>query len=441
MRHNTEIGEPQPPWGWTGMSGATIPAMSSYSWNVFRVASVPALCCMFALASGALRAQNIIEGSGPAGTVNIFNTDSAILESQEARKDLPCTVTPVKPALGFDLKYHAGYEVSVPLKELSGTQNLLTMIYRVTPDNHKDDPVYMSQRVSVPSIEEDAKGDAYLQGSFDVGEGQYHVDWLMRDRTERVCSSYWDIEASLPPKDKQVTLEIQPGTVQETDTEPFKDEPPVQREPKNGELNVKVIVNFAPQDSGSATLQPLDMNALISILRSIAREPRIGKFSIVAFNIQEQRVIYRQENSAQIDFPALGEALTSLNLGTVDVKRLSQKRGETEFLTNLITKELNGRDHPDAVIFAGPKVMLDDAVPQESLKKVAEVEYPVFYMNYNLNPQAVPWRDAIGNAVKYLKGFEYTISRPRDLWYAWGEIMSRIVKLRIGRRMASAASQ
>ncbi|MFN7994440.1 MAG: hypothetical protein U0Q18_12615 [Bryobacteraceae bacterium] len=290
-------------------------------------------------------------------------------------------------------------------------------------------------------MEENAKGDAYLQGNFDMGEGKYHVDWLMRDRTERVCASFWDIDADLPVKDKPVSLEIQPNTVQASDKEPFKDEPPVERETRDGPLNVKVIVNFAPQESGSATLQPLDMNALLSILRSIAREPKIGRFSIVAFNIQEQRVIYRQDSSAQINFPALGEALNSLNLGTVDIRKLSQKKGETEFLTGLITQELQPQDHPDAVIFAGPKLMLGDSVPQESLKKVADVECPVFYMNYNLNPQAVPWRDAIGNAVKYLKGVEYTISRPRDLWFAWGDIMSRIVKLRVGRRTATASSQ
>ena len=87
------------------------------------------------------------------------------------------------------------------------------MIYRVTPAAHPDDPVYLSQRVNVPEIEENANGDAYLQGSFDVGEGKYHVDWLMRDRTERVCSAYWDIDASVPPKDKQVTLDIRPNVV------------------------------------------------------------------------------------------------------------------------------------------------------------------------------------------------------------------------------------
>ena len=44
----------------------------------------------------------------------------------------------------------------------------------------------------------------------------------------------------------------------------------------------------------------------------------------------------------------------------------------------------------------------------------SEVDFPVFYMNYNLNPQQVPWTDAIGRAVKMFKGTEYTISRPRD---------------------------
>ena len=54
-------------------------------------------------------------------------------------------------------------------------------------------------------------------------------------------------------------------------------------------------------------------------------------------------------------------------------------------------------------------------------------------MNFNLTPQANPWRDAIGSAVKHLKGFEYTITRPRDLWFAWTEIMTRITKFRLGK--------
>jgi hypothetical protein len=427
-----------------GDQGAS--AMSMASISAARIFFLYLLTMLALATSAVLQAQTLMAGSGPGRVVRIFNEDSAVLESQEVRKDLGCGVNPIKPQLGFDMKFHAGYEVSIPLREMSGSEDILTTVFRVTPDNDRDDPAYFSQRISVPSIEADAHGDAYLQGFFDIGEGKYHVDFLMRDRSERVCSFFWDTEASLPGKEKQLSLVIPPNTIAAADLEPFKEEPPVDRaadtQHGDGPLNVKVLVNFAPQNSRAATLQPLDKNALVAILRSIAREPRIGKFSIVAFNMQEQRVIYRQEASEQIDFPALGDALHSLKLGTVDLKRLSQKHGETEFLTDLITKEMKDtKNPPDALIFAGPKVMLDESVPQDTLKDIGHVEYPVFYMNYNFNPQSNPWRDTIGNTVKFFKGAEYTISRPPDLFHAWTEIMSRIVKFRVGRRDIGSASQ
>ena len=97
-------------------------------------------------------AQSLMPVSGPGGSVRLFSSDAAILESQESRKDIPCTVTPNKPVLGFDLRFHSGYEVSIPLKELAGNENLLTMVFRVTPKDHPDEPVYMSQHVGVPAI-------------------------------------------------------------------------------------------------------------------------------------------------------------------------------------------------------------------------------------------------------------------------------------------------
>lgn len=401
--------------------------------------AVPLMLVAVLPALPALRAQ-VLMGSG--GAINLYNSDLAVMEAAEPRKDLACTVTPVKPQIGFDLRFHTGYEVTVPLKELVGGDNLLTIVFRAAPANQPDQYSYFVQRIQVPAIEENPKGDAYLQGSFQVGEGNYHIDWIMRDRSERVCSFYWDTEAQLADKDRQMALSIAPNTIHREDGEQFKEEPPIQRMQEEPPLNVKVLINFAPQNALSATLQPLDTAALVWILRSISREPRIGKFSLIAFNMQEQRVIYRQEDADRIDFPALGEALKSLNLGTVDLKRLGEKHGDTEFLSDLIQKEV-GTDklHPDAVIFAGPKVMLDSNVPQESLKQIGNVEFPVFYMNYNLNPQAVPWKDAISRAVRAFRGTEYTISRPRDLWFAVSEMVSRIVKSRNGKQTAAISGQ
>jgi hypothetical protein len=387
-----------------------------------------------------LPAQQLLPGSG--GAAEPSAADIAVLQKEEARKDLPCTVTSVKPSLGFDFRFRSGYDVSVPLKELSDQTGSLNMVFRVIPADHADQPVYLSQQVSVPAIERDAKGDVELQGAFSVGEGKYHVSWLMRDRSERVCSSSWDIEAGVPLRDKPMPLDIAPDAVQAADLELFRAEPPPRRTGRDGGLYLKVIVNFAPQDSSSAMFEADDANALLSILRSMARDPRIGKFSLVVFNMQEQKVIYRQEREPQIDFPGLGDAVGTLNLGRIDVKQLAQKHGDAEFLAGLLTKEIkSNQDKPDAVIIAGPKAAMDDSLPADALRQLGEVKFPVFYMNCNLDPTANPWRDAIGGAVRSLKGAEYAISRPRDVFFAWSEIASRIVKSKFGKSVTATPPQ
>lgn len=385
--------------------------------------------------------QLLVRGSGPGGAVRIQNTDLAVLEAAETRNDLPCSVNPDKAFLGFDLRFHAGYDVSLPLRELAGSENLLTVLFRVTPVNQPGKTRYFMQRIRVPAIEEDAKGDAALQGIFDVGEGNYRVQWLMRDRTERVCAFAWEVDAALPTRDRQVSLAISPSAIEPVRIEQFHDDPPVERVTGEPLLNVKILMNFAPQRATASTLRPLDTMALVSILRTISREPRIGKFSLVVFNMQDQKVIFRQENADRIQFRSLGNSLEKLNLGTVDLRRLANKHGDTQFLSDLISKEFAPSYHPDAMIFAGPKALLESNIPEDRLKLVGELDYPVFYMNYVLNPFATPWRDAIGGAVKFFKGTEYTISRPRDLWFAVSEMVGRIVKFRNGKQVAPVSSK
>lgn len=381
--------------------------------------------------------QVLLSPPGGQGIIRLHNTDLAVMEAGEERKDLPCTVVPEKPFLGFDLKFHSGYDVSIPLGELAGNEDLLTIVFRVSPENRREQPVYFTQKIRVPPIEDDAKGDALLQGGFDVGSGKYFVDLLVRDRAERICSLSWDIEAKLPPKDAQIELNMSEGAVQPVESAQFRDEPAIQRATDQDLLNLKILVNFAPQKALASSLRPVDTAALVSLLRTLSRDPRVGRFSLVAFNLQEQRVLFRQNSADKIDFPGLGESLQSLNLGTVDLKRLSNKNGGAEFLTTLMEKEFANTERADAVVFAGPKAMLEANIPSDQLKHLSEFDVPVFYMNYILNPYANPWRDSIGQAVKFLKGVEFTISRPRDLWFAVTDMVARLVKTRNAKQVAS----
>ena len=385
--------------------------------------------------------QMLLRPVQPGEPVSLLPSDTAILEANESRKDLPCTVTQRKPELGFDLRFHSGYDVSLPLKDLAGAGELLSVVFRVYPEGDEAHPSYFSQHFRVPEIEDEARGEAILQGVLDLGEGKYHVDWMIRDRAERICSSSWDVDAELPAKDKPIPLFIAPKEVAETAPQPFVNED-VSRSTAGAPdaLNVKLLVNFAPQNSDSAALQRSDTDALVTILKAIERDPHVGRISLVAFNMEEGRIVYRQESAESIDFPALGKALDSMKLGTVNVARLSQKHSETDFLEDLIQKEMGAPVHPDAVVFAGPKAMLDADVPQGELRRIGDIDCPVFYMNYNLNPQAVPWKDSISHAIKAFKGTEYTISRPRDLWFSTTEMLNRALRSKRQHILATAAS-
>lgn len=373
-------------------------------------------------AAGLLTAQESL-GDHPV----LLNGDMAVLEAGDARTDLACTVTPVKPALGFDLKFHSGYVLDIPIRELRGTGNMLSILFRVTPKTGGK-ATFFNQQIRVPSITDD-KGTVTLQGWFDTGEGSYHVDWMVHEFSGRVCSSYWDVTAAAAWKGKEAAIILPPNSVRASQDEKFQPEPPVERSQSGAPLNVKVLMNFAPDREDSPTLDPSDRVALISILRNLSRSPQIGKFSVVAFNIEEQRVLYKQNAEDHIDFPRLGQALKTLTLGTVGVTELERKHPDTEFLSELVRNE-TADANVDGLIFVGPKAMLDANVPDQDLKEIGDLNYPVFYMNYNPNPNQIPWKDSISRLVKFFKGREYTISGPKDLWNAVTEVVSRISKVK-----------
>lgn len=357
-------------------------------------------------------------------------SDESIFEAGEARKDLPCAVVPRRPEVGFDLRFHAGYDVTIPLRELEGNEDMLTVVFRVIPSAPNSHPAFFSQHFRVPAVGEDARGDALLQGGFDLGEGNYHIDWLIRDRTERLCSSSWDASAALPDRDKQMALFVPPGRVEQHKAELFSAEARDANRTTSSDINVKLLVNFAPQTQSSSSLQTGDTAALVTILKTIERDQRVGHISLVAFNMQEHRVLYREDRSEHLHYENLGKALQTMHLGTVSVGTLAEKNADTNFLGDLIGKELASPGQTDAVIFAGPKAMLNADVPQADLQRIGDIECPMFYMNYNLNPQAVPWKDSISHAIRHFKGTEFTISRPRDLWFSTSEVLSRIAKFK-----------
>ncbi len=391
--------------------------------------SILALCLA---ASASSAPQEMVQPAENTG-VNIPVSDLAIFEAGIPRSDLRCKVERSDAVLGFDMNFHAGYHVELPLSEMGDGDNILSVLFRVFPVDQPREKRYFSQRFRVPDFPEvaegeTAKGSAYLEGSVLAGPGKYKVDWLMRDRRERVCASSWTFEVQPYTKEEALPITLTPGVVRAPPAHPFQDfhDQRVPKDASRASLHVKLLVNFAPLNSKSAVLQPVDLAALLSIVKSVSRDDRVGQISLVAFNVREQRVLYRQTAVDHVDYEAIGKAIDSLQQGTIRYSLLADKNSDTRFLTNLITTEMSSESPLDAMVFVGPKVLLDENPPVDLLSDAGHVEFPLFYVNYNLNPRENPWRDAIGSAVKYFRGAEFTVYRPRDLYQALRKMFTEI---------------
>ena len=92
------------------------------------------------------RSQTILNFSHLGGVVRIVNTDMAVLESPENRYDIPCRVAFEKAELGFDMRFHETYRITIPLRDLAGAGDQLRTLMRITPEDRPGDTVYMVDR-------------------------------------------------------------------------------------------------------------------------------------------------------------------------------------------------------------------------------------------------------------------------------------------------------
>jgi hypothetical protein len=355
---------------------------------------------------------------GPDGNGYVGAGDLAVLSSDEKRNDLPCEVEPLDPELEYDLNFRAGYNAKIPLAALAGDGNSLRVLFRITPLDNPDQAVYMRHRYVVPSIEADADGAANLPGKFRLGPGKYKINWLMRDRSEKVCASSWEITAETVEGFERLAANPSESLVTPFSEEVFADDPPIMR-PRGASRHVKLMINFTPANAAMAGLNSYDLASIVSMVRAISREPEFGAFSVVAYQSQLEQVFFQQERAPRIDFPALGDAYGNLQGGSVDINNLQDKESSRRFIRELFETHLaKSENEPDAIIFVGPKLVFDRSPESAVMPPQAITSAPIFYFIYNRNPRAYPWRDAISAGLSNHDIHEFDITEAKGFGQA-----------------------
>ncbi len=309
-----------------------------------------------------------------------------------ASPKLRCEVHPVPPALNFAFRYPTGYMAEVPLSQFRGGKHRLTTYIRVTPDGQN--PVYLATVDALPEAPASDRaqtdsGDAAAmprvtaqpRGNFVVGEGAYFVEVVIQDDRQRSCHSAWHIQTHRTGSERMLKLRTEPGTVEETRSANLQLSGTAAH-PKLGRLTI--LLHAAPLPSSLSRLQPNDVQRLLNSVVAILEQLPAQSVRLIAFNLDQQAVIFRKEGFAASHMNELQSALQQLELGKVDIQILQHGGKATDLLAGLLAGEMGDAATADALVLMGSRARAFGAAAPETLSKLPATGPPMFYFQYKM---------------------------------------------------------
>lgn len=337
----------------------------------------------------------------------------ATLRNMEWRPDdrpLNCSVGAMKPALNFGFRFQAGYIVRVPMSQYPGKGHRWSIVTRVTPEGGK--PVFLLSRYNLPEV---PKTNAELEvgGGYLVGEGRYRVSWKLQDESGRVCRKEWKFEAKRSRSESKVKVAMSPNTATALSAwvvgggAALDDAAPVR---------LTVLMHAAPSSPRRTRMNARDRMLLLGTLSALLERLPTRSVRVVAFNLDQQKELYRSDNFGDQALIEVAQALDALELGQVNYQVLQNPRGHVDLLAELVNREVTAAPPSDVVLFLGPMSRYYDKMPEAAVEKPSVPGPRFFYFQYrppSMRMQAT-LPDIIHSAVSRLKGKTVVIHSPGD---------------------------
>ncbi len=325
-----------------------------------------ALCC-------AANAQNLLQaGLGKAflGQTNLY--------------PLQCQVRPLRAGLDFSFRFHTGYSVTVPLSQYRGPGHHWTIALRVQPETGAE-PTYLEDRVNLPNVPDtDLHGEyGEFAGSFLAGEGLYQISFLLVDDQGRGCPAEWRSTVRRDSSDREVAPSIPPGSVLPTSDRSslgwnIQIAAPLER--------LTVLLDAA---SGSPT-RPKISTMQLEWLPPLLELARSRSIRLVAFSMDLQCVIYREERFTLHDLNDLRQAMFSTQIGVASVDMLRNPKGHIALLADLVKQELHSPEPSSAVLFLGATAWQKDKPSRGAVEALGAGAPSFFYLQYWIRRRPAP---------------------------------------------------
>lgn len=353
------------------------------------------------LLAAAARGQVLLDSARIPASLRDF-------QASPEEKPLRCEVRPLQPRLDFSFRFQAGYMVRVPMNQFQGKGHAWGVVFRVTPEGGA--PVYFGHRTRLPEVPKTTV-QLELGGGFLLGEGRYRVEWRPTDETGRVCRSGWKVEARRSRSDRKVRMSLPPDAVT-----PLYARAPGDHHDDAPPLRLTVLLDAAPISPRRTRLSTRDNMMLLGTLSALLERLPTRSIRLVAFNLDQQKELYRQDGFTPDRLPEVARSVESMQLGIVDYHVLQNRRGDLELLADLLNRERAEPEPSDVILFLGPLARVGERFPEQLVPHPPGASPHVFYLQYRppfLRMQSV-LPDLIHSLVGRLKGKVIIMSSPRD---------------------------
>jgi hypothetical protein len=350
-----------------------------------------------------------------------------LLASGHSPDLLHCSIEPRQPALDFALRIDVGYIVTCPLAKFGGRESRVFIFARVTPEGGKPVMLYESYRlpaVAATTKPGQMKQNVQASGGFAVGEGHYQVEVLVLcQETGWTSRKSWRVGVARSKHQGAAQVALPPGSVLPIGVRPW----PIKMDTSGRGLRLTVLLDAAPLNPHSTALHAWDRTFLLGSLSSLLKQIPCASVRFRAFNLDQQRELFRQDQLDDAGFIRLADSLRTLELGVVSYRVLQQHEGWLDMLLDYANGELTAADPSDAVVFLGPRTRYFAAVPREKLR-ARETPNPHFYY-FEYSPPFVRgnrFPDTVSTLTKRLDGTVYEIFSPSDLALSIQRMLARV---------------
>jgi hypothetical protein len=273
------------------------------------------------------------------------------------RPTLECDVRPIRPALGFSMRFEAGYTLTLPLSQYSGPGHSLKSVVRIAPKGENSAPVFLADSYRLAAIPP-TKLNAEFGGGFFVGEGHYLASLILLDDSGRSCTKNWEIDAELP-RGSAMKLVIRPNSISELSLAAVRRA----RSSPGGRLRLTILMDAAPLAGSAGSDEPglnaIDRVFLLGSLSALLENLPVSSTRLVVFNLEQQRELFRRDDFTLSLLGDVAAALNQVQLSTVDYRSL-QPAGRARLLWEMMDRELSDPDPSNAVVFLGPRERYHD---------------------------------------------------------------------------------